>query len=146
MEKAKTVAKQAVLYLLALYLSYMFHIIQGALVFALDQNVFASILLVNCVGELVGFWILLVYIHFWQTPTLLSSQKAEAMDEFESKSATPQEEGLHQSRRKSISNHFSIFDGTNGTSTWAEIIYEGKDEDKEEDNHEGKKWADCVQT
>jgi hypothetical protein len=58
------------------------------------------------VGILLDFWILLVYIYFWQTPTRTSSQKAEAMDKSESKQSLEQ-------RRKSISKVFSIFDGTN---------------------------------
>jgi hypothetical protein len=138
MVEAKTVAKQAALYLLVLYWSYMFSFIHGALVFASDRNIFASVLLSDCMESLLGFWILLVYIRFRQTRT--SSQKAKAMDESESKSATPQEEGLDQAKR------FSIFDGTNSTGKWAEFIYEGEDNDEEDDDHEAKKWADCVQT
>jgi hypothetical protein len=144
MVEAKTVAKQAALYLLALYWIYMFTFIQGALVFAFGRNIFASVLLSNCVSYLHGFWILLVYIRFRQTRT--SSQKAKATDESESKPATPQQEGSEQSSRKSIFLEFSIFDGTNATSRWTEFIYEGEDDDEEEDDHEAKKWADCVQT
>jgi hypothetical protein len=62
------------------------------------------------------------------------------VDESESKSAMPQEEGLEQVKR------FSIFDGTNAHSKWAEFIFEGEDNDEEDDDDEAKKWADCVQT
>ncbi len=132
MVERKTAAKQAALYLLALYWSYMFSFIEVFLVFALDCHVFASVLLSSCVESLLGFWILLVYIRFRETRT-------EAMDEPESKPTTRQE-GLAESKR------FSIFDGTNARGNWAEFVYEGEDEEEEDDDLEGKKWADCVRT
>jgi hypothetical protein len=133
MVEPKTAAKQAALYLLALYWSYMFSFIEVFLVFALDCHVFASVLLSSCVESLLGFWILLVYIRFRETRT-------EAMDESERKPTTRQEEGLEESKR------FSIFDGTNARSKWAEFVYEGDGDDEEDDDLEAKKWADCVQT
>jgi hypothetical protein len=146
--EAKTVAKQAALYLLALYWSYMFSFIEAALVLALDRCVFAAVLLSSCMESLLGFWMLLVYMSFRQTQTRTSIHKTEATDESESKPATkPQEEVFEpQSKRKSIFEEFSIFDGTNATSLWSEFIYEGEDDDEEDDDYEARKWADCVQT
>ena len=61
---ANSVAKQSCLYLLALYWTYSFRIVDAAMINALDKYVFISNLLANTVEAFQGLWMLMVYWYF----------------------------------------------------------------------------------
>lgn len=66
--EASTVAKQACLYLCALYWSYMFAIVNGFIWWYKDEPLFLPTLLAAVTLNLLGVWILGIYLYFRVVP------------------------------------------------------------------------------
>jgi hypothetical protein len=161
MLEARTVATQAALYLLALYWSYFFSFANGVLAFVSGTVFFSTTLLSVVIEYLIGFWILLVYLRLTVlvhgvTPMENANQVSDGSDSEGRRKHTSETTEKTQSASNSLSNplgrtelrseEFTIFDGTcSRRSDWAQFIYEGDENDDEEDLQESKKWGDCVQ-
>jgi hypothetical protein len=161
MFEARTVATQAALYLLALYWSYCFAFVNGVLSFVSGTVLFSTTLLSVVIEYLIGFWILLVYLRLTVlvhvvTPKENTNQVADGSDSEGRRKRTSETTERTQNASNSFSNHLErtelpseelIFDGSRRrrASDWAQFIYEGDENDDEDDLEETKKWGDCVQ-
>jgi hypothetical protein len=170
--EAKVVALQSAWYLLALYWTYSFSFVNGALLVAAGQHVFSMTLVAASVESLLGFWILLAYLRFREPPTRPSEDEGEARRKIKPPVATEQvamsattcshsvssffstvprldadDESTRQALRVNRSEEvFSIFDGTNGSSKWSKFVFDGDISDEDEDDLEALKWEGVLQT
>jgi hypothetical protein len=116
--KAKTVLEQAGSYLLALYWTYLFAIINGGILFASGKTYFSLTLMAICVEIMIGLWIMLVYDHFCDVGVDLSTEitdrsKEEADRNGEDVKEGPREGGNADGNRRVVLH--SIFDDTYAT-------------------------------
>ena len=127
------VAKQASLYLCALYWSYVFAIINNSFRWIADKNIFWLDIMGVVNLNLLGVYVLLIYLRFRKrslnsgTPPAQSS--LEGLTSIRSEVATD-----------NAASEFNIFDGSNPTGEFAEFIFEGDAEDNEADMAESAKW------
>jgi hypothetical protein len=143
---ASTVARQALLYLLALYWSCLFTSIHLTLLIVYNIYIFPLCLIGVIVGNLQGLWILLVYLGFNRTPKdiqLVVEQlpsSGEVRSKESGKDSSKKSEESFEDKYKS-----SIFDGTNSCSKFQNFIFEGEDEDIKKDKEESLYWDDVIQ-
>lgn len=166
-----TVAKQAGLYLLGLYWTYIFTMINNGIQWRSDNMYFPLALLDVVNVNLVGVWILLVYRYFAdsspKTSSELSLKELTKNPAVENMTATMEmsaevrnslglsESGAPVSRRRTSSSarqdvspessgslSFNIFDGTNPSEANAQYIFAGDDADLAEDAEQSKYWSD----
>ena len=174
--KATSVAKQAGVYLVALYWTYFFSVIHSVLMMVHGERSFALAVFAPCWKNLQGLWIMLVYQYFgaegpWAgessqrnsnhnskehnpdltTRTLqgvvVSSDQFSRNDD----SCTLTECNDVTDERvidesKSATANFSIFDGTNASSRWDSFVFEGDSQDEEADEIESYQWDAVIQT
>lgn len=149
---ARSVAKQAALYLLVFYWTYIFRFIDAAIILGSGNYVFSINLLAEVIDPLQGLWTLLVYWYFRsEKPKTLSHDvpKNNAVisnvdpintaGDQGSGSGLPLPQNNSQSK-SSLRPEFSIFDGSEvhrQASPWAAFLYdEGEDEEYEQNNGE----------
>lgn len=147
-QQTRMVAHQAALYLCALYWSYVFNIINCCLWWVRNEQVFSTTLLSSININLLGVWILGIYLYFSNVPTTPTirphqdqTNNATKGDETSSQlqgEASSLDLGKPSTRQK---NSFNIFDGTNATGEYADFIYEGDSEDLQNDRQESMRWA-----
>lgn len=138
--RARTVAKQSGMYLLALYLTYMPACINRAILFGSSgEQYFPFTLIAISVETAIGFWIMLVYNHLrtpvgWDEDTEKATENATEKSKRTTENTKPTKECI-----------YSIFDGTNASEHWNEFIFDGDGSDEEEDYLESQKWESVVQ-
>ena len=166
--EASSVAKQACLYLLALYWSYIFSLINGFIWWYMDKPKFVPTILASVTLNLLGVWILAIYLYFRVVPSRQRSSRqrsASASSQHLSvqhlqspnatktvRNTTPRQEGKtieptlileEQSPSSSceqLRSSFNIFDGTNATGDFAEFVYQGDSDDEKEEIRESMRW------
>jgi hypothetical protein len=141
--RATDVAKQAGFYLLIMYWSYLFAVINKGFVEMADTTIFPLVLLSTINLGLQGVWFYLVYRHFavfrtnkqWCHPCKLPCQKAPMSrgKQMEHKDFEPEQDGDWT---------FNIFDGTNADGAFAAFIYEGESDDERDDKRESVHWSE----
>ena len=131
--QANTVASQGACYLCALYWSYLFaaiHRESGRKYFGL--GILAAVNL-----NLLGFWMLLIYLHFRRNPSHAKRQQ--------NAEPTVSPSSNEQAPKQPRAFEFSIFDGSNPVSELADFVFAGDELDEAEDLAETHKWADIQQ-
>ena len=158
---SRSVAKQSGLYLLALYWSFAFPLVNNSLIKFLDKEMFITSFLSNVNVNLLGVWMLLIYRHFSvrhsttpndsltsTTVQLGASGNTETFDKMHN--SFPEKVGPEQpqsppaepqSRSRTID--FNIFDGSNATGQFADFVFEGDSDDAAVDAAETEMWADA---
>ena len=169
----KTVAKQAVVYLLGIYWTYLFSMINNSTQWIGGTTNFVVDLLSKINLNLMGLWMLLIYHYFYipfnsssSSPKRRRSSKASISDSAAFIASSPLSEdgapsdptagksprngahGDHQSDHgtengSSDDIYFNIFDGSNATGPFAQYVFDGDDEDKASDEKETQRWEDA---
>jgi hypothetical protein len=151
---ANTVAKQAGLYLVALYWTYLFSMIDYAFLFGASREIFALRITAVCSEKLMGFYIMLVYLMLRVAPKEVAGNEVTHIGSTEmsvnrENPAEKKGKGVQASKEKDGEDSiefFSIFDGTNASSSWKDFVFEGEDEDEDADFLESQKWENVEQT
>jgi hypothetical protein len=162
---ARNVAQQSTFYLLALYWSFAFPLINNSLIKFLDKELFFASYLSNVNVNLLGVWMLLIYRRFSLSPgnippnnsntSLTGLPPPEVNDEKRNITMTHSEGRVQeqptnrpfssespQERRRPRVVEFNIFDGSNPTGQFADFVFEGDSDDVAADAAETQKWSD----
>ena len=151
---ASLVAKQAAVYLFALYLTYGVTIVDHSLGWKADKAAGFAMSIVSVVTiNLIGVWFLVVYVYFSMpvAPITMgqSGQQQRQQRQQQHQTQAPQEQSATElslrsssrGKRADRSISFNIFDGTNPNGDFAEFIFEGDSEDEEIDRKETAQWS-----
>lgn len=143
---ASSVAKQAVVYLFGLYLTYGVTIVDHSLGWKADKAAgFAMSILSLVTINLIGVWFLVVYVYFSMpaAPTTMgqSGQQEQPTTTTISQEQSVSSRSSSRDKRADRSISFNIFDGTNPNGDFAEFIFEGDSEDEEVDRKETAQWS-----
>lgn len=152
--QANVVAKQAGLYLLALYWSLIFGFVNNGIQRVEGTQNFAIALLAVINLNLNGFWMLLIYLYFRVSPSSRPNVQAACTTEV-STTSSPGEEVVATPTDKQEDNHakkeelepisFNIFDGTNAGGAFSQFIFDADSDDDEEDHKNILRWDHDVQ-
>lgn len=141
--EATAVAKQAGLYLLALYACYAFPICNKSLQIFGARKYFFLDLLAQVNINLLGVYIFLIYSHFRvktspsQSCTTKTPECNNVTDGKQKRKCT-MDVPMSPASSKAT---FNIFDGTNAGGAFAEFIFDGDSEDEEADQLESNRWS-----
>ena len=131
---ASSVAKQASLYLGALFCSSIFSFINNSLRWVQNRYFFPTTLLSTTMLTLFFFWVLLMYLCF---------RVKIGPDQIANPSESPKPDDDERQRNNAQElQTFNIFDGTNATGTLAEFVFDGDSEDEAADREETERWQE----
>jgi hypothetical protein len=166
--KSKLVAQQAALYLLGLFWTYIFGMINNGVQWIGDTTVFAISLISVINVNLMGVWILLIYRYF---RVIIPRKSMRRTSSSGSSSAAGRNNNPIRARRTILRStatsgnesgrageeddaekedvhtiigaeaaSFNIFDGTNATGAFSQYIFDADSEDEAEDQQETTQW------
>ena len=168
----KVVAKQGLLFLFAVYWTYLFIFVNAGSQYVSGKTSFPLSLLSGINVNLEGVWTLLVYRYFGMTSSTVKeedmhcshtssamfdlddhsinidppSEQAERSKAFSAKSSSGGSGTKSKpTRDRSAEFQFNIFDGTNPSGPFAKYVLEGDEEDKTNDCQESQRW-DTIQS
>lgn len=139
--ESKTVAVQAALYLCALYWSYFFTMMSTSFRLIADQHVYILAVLSTVNLNLLGLYILLIYLYFRRPRPSMSRAPAQ-LSPRRGKQRQQQQHDKTTGSSCGANTSFTIFDGSNPTGQFAEFIFDGDSEDDAVDAQESAMWAD----